>query len=287
MLQPGESADARFEFDWLRGAQARTGLKFQMSMSLREVSELPGGQVKLGREHLLRWSGLADDAPGAAAATAPAAPATPPATPSGAQPATAAAPPTDLCADRPACHASGVFTTEVTRVSAPVKTNYANELMVTVNFRATNHGATPLILGFDADSGQMIDQYGERWTVKSVYRDRIGGIGLVRRGSADPQFVLQPGESRPFTLGFARTGAPNGARGFSADLVLAQMEVLPGNQVRTVREHAVSFPQIAVGAMPSGAGASAAMGAGAAAGSGEPADAVKALRDLRDLFKKR
>jgi hypothetical protein len=288
VLQPGETADARFEFDWLRGPQARTGLTFQMSMSLREVSELPGGQVKIGREHLLRWTALGDGAAaGAAAAAVPAgaAPAAAPIASGGQAVAPVAAAGGDLCADRPACHASGSFTTEVTRVASPVKTTYAQELMVTVTFRATNHGATPLILGFNSDSGQLIDQYGERWVVKAVHRERIAGIGQVRRGSADPQFVLQPGESRPFTLGFARTGAPNGARGFSADLVLAQMEILPGNQIRTVREHAVSFPQIAIGAMPSGAGASAATGA--ATEGGDPADAVKALRELRDMFKKR
>lgn len=293
VLQPGESADARFEFDWLRGPQSRTGLQFQMSMSLREVSELPGGQVKLGREHLLRWSALADGA--SIAASAPASTTAPPAaapdqlaspspTPA---PAPAAAPTAaaDLCGGRPVCHASGVFITEVTRVTQPAKTAYANELMVTVAFRATNHGATPLILGFNADSGQMIDQFGERWTVKSVHRDRVGGIGMVRRVSADPQFALQPGESRPFTLGFARTGKPNGATAFSADIVLAQLEILPGNQIRTVREHAVSFPQLAIGSLAAPAALpAAAAGDGAAVGTADPADAIKALRDL---FKKR
>lgn len=111
---------------------------------------------------------------------------------------------------------------------------------------------------------------------------------MVRRGSADPQFALQPGESRPFTLGFSRTGKPNGATAFSADIVLAQLEILPGNQIRTVREHAVSFPQLAIGSLAAPAALPApSAGDGAAIGAADPADAIKALRDLRDLFKKR
>lgn len=287
VLQPGESADARFEFQWLRGPQAVTGLRFQMSLAVRELSVQPGGQVRLGREHLLRWSNLADGA-GAVAAAAPAA-APPPAATAAADappaasalPTAAAAPAGDLCAGRNACQASGAFTTEVTRVSSPAKTTYANELLVTVGFRVTNHGAVPLLFGFVADSGQMLDEHGERYTVKYVYRDRIAGIGQVRRGgSIDPQFVLQPGESRPFTLGYSRTGAPNGARGYSADLVLAQLELLPGNQVRIVREHAISFPQLAGGG-PIGGGGSAAAPAAA------PADAAQAIQELRNLFRKK
>lgn len=287
VLQPGEAADARFEFQWLRGPQAVTGLRFQMSLAVRELAVQPGGQVKVGREHLLRWSNLADGAGAAAVAAAPAAAPPPAATAAAdappavsAPPAAAAAPAGDLCAGRSACQASGAFTTEVVRVSSPAKTSYANELLVTVGFRVTNHGAAPLVFGFVSDSGQMLDEHGERYTVRYVYRDRIAGIGQVRRGSIDPQFVLQPGESRPFTLGYSRIGAPNGARGYSADLVLAQLELLPGNQVRIVREHAISFPQLAGGG-PIGGGGS------AAAPSAAPVDAAQAIQELRNLFRKK
>jgi len=154
--------------------------------------------------------------------------------------------------------------------------------MVTVGFRVTNHGTAPLVLGFLSDSGQMLDEQGERYTVKYVYRDRVAGIGQVRRNSSiDPQFVLQPGESRPFTLGYSRTGAPNGARGYSADLVLAQLELLPGNQVRIVREHSISFPQLAGGA------AVAASAADGSAPAPAPAEAAKAIQDLVNIFRKK
>jgi hypothetical protein len=279
VLQPGESADARFEFQWMRGPQNVTGLQFQMSLALRELAVQPGGQVRLGREHLLRWSNLADGAgAGAGAVAAAPAAATPPAAPI--PPAVTAAPSGDLCAGRSACQASGAFTTDVVRVSSPAKTTYANELLVTVGFRVTNHGAAPLVLGFVADSGQMLDEYGERYKVTYVYSGRVAGIGLVRRGSGvDPQFALQPGESRAFTLGYSRIGAPNGARSYSVDLVLAQLELLPGNQVRIARENSISFPQLAGGG-PAGGGGSA--GAPAA-----PADAAQAIQELRNLFRKK
>ena len=190
----------------------------------------------------------------------------------------AAAPAGDLCAGRSACQASGAFTTEVVRVSSQAKTTYANELLVTVGFRVTNHGAAPLVLGFVADSGQMLDEYGERYKVTYVYSGRVAGIGLVRRGSGvDPQFVLQPGEARPFTLGYSRIGAPSGARSYSVDVVLAQLELLPGNQVRIARENSISFPQLAGGG-PAGGGGSA--GAPAA-----PADAAQSIQELRNLFR--
>lgn len=284
VLQPGESADARFEFEWTRGPQARTGLQFQMSLAVREVSELPGGQVKLGREHLLRWAGLTDTpsnsagAPGSSARAAVPAPAAPPLSES---PVTAAAL-SDPCGGRSSCQSTAAFIAEVARVSQPVKTTYAGELMVNVGFRVTNRSAAPLLLAFVADSGQMIDNRGERYTVKYVHRERVAGIGMRRSSSIDPQFVLQPGESRPFTLGYSRSGAPNGATGYSVDLVLAQLELLPGNQVRVVRDHALSFPQTSAGAVSAGA-APAVDRAPAAA----PADLNEAVQALRDLFKKR
>jgi hypothetical protein len=75
---------------------------------------------------------------------------------------------------------------------------------------------------------------------------------------------------------------PAGTR-LNPSIAVEQYELLPSNQLRLEREHALSFGELGggAGALPSSAGAS------AATASGDPADAVKALRELRDLFKKR
>jgi hypothetical protein len=44
VLQPGESADARFESQWMRGPPNVTGLQFQRPLALRELAVQPGGR---------------------------------------------------------------------------------------------------------------------------------------------------------------------------------------------------------------------------------------------------
>lgn len=59
-LQPGGAGDARWELLWRPGAQDPIGSAFDLSLTIREVTTLVGGQHALGGEIPLRFQGLAN-----------------------------------------------------------------------------------------------------------------------------------------------------------------------------------------------------------------------------------
>src|SRR5215467_13822521 len=60
VLQPGGAGDARWELLWRPGAQDPIGSAFDLSLTIREVNTLVGGQHALGGEVPLRFQGLAN-----------------------------------------------------------------------------------------------------------------------------------------------------------------------------------------------------------------------------------
>jgi len=68
VLQPGSAGDARWELLWRPGAQDPIGSAFDLSMTIREVNTLVGGQHALGGEIPLRFQGLANGATGSGVA---------------------------------------------------------------------------------------------------------------------------------------------------------------------------------------------------------------------------
>jgi hypothetical protein len=264
-LQPGERADARFELDW-RAYNQLAGAEFRLEMALREIEALPGNQYRAGREHLVSFAGLRDGL--LAAAPAAGAP------PAAAQAATAApAPAVDPCGDKPACFSAGTFTAEVTGLTT---SQQSSDWYVQLRVRFQNHSGAPVILAYQNGSGTLVDGNGLRYKVGSA-RD-VSGIGIVTRDSADPQFVIGPGETRTASLTYAYhryAGSPTpDSTVFSPDFVVEQLEVLPSRQIRSVREYLVSFTGLAAKGSPA-----------TAVGTG--GDAGDALKKLGDLFRKK
>ena len=267
-LQPGERADARFELDW-RAYNQLAGVEFRLEMALREIEALPGNQYRAGREHLVSFAGLRDGllapAPAPAAGAPPAAAQAAPATPE---------PAVDPCGGRPACFSAGTFTAEVTGLTTSQQSNY---WYVQLRVRFQNHSGAPVVLAYQNGSGTLVDGDGLRYKVGSA-KD-VSGIGIVTRDSADPQFVLGPGETRTASLTYAYhryAGSPTpGSTVFSPDFVVEQLEVLPSRQIRSVREHLVSFTGLAAKDSPATA-----LGTGGG-------DAAEALKKLGDLFRKK
>src|SRR5215831_10324881 len=68
VLQPGGAGDARWELLWRPGAQDPIGSAFDLTMTIREVNTLVGGQHALGGEIPLRFQGLANGATGSGVA---------------------------------------------------------------------------------------------------------------------------------------------------------------------------------------------------------------------------
>lgn len=108
----------------------------------------------------------------------------------------------------------------------------------------------PIILAYVDNSAVITDNYGGRYlsTIRS-HGDGAKGIGIVRDNQADPQFVLGPGASGNATFSLSRTRKidntdPMGST-FNFDLTIAYLEVLASQQIRTVREYAVSVPSLA------------------------------------------
>jgi len=243
-LQPGEASDARIEFQWTPQRGQIFGTTYGVELAVREIESLPSDQYQLGKEYALKLDGFTAGTPVASA---------PPgagAAPAGAGAATAAAPADapDACAGRERCYNAGPFAAEVTQVTTSKVTYY---LYVHLNVQVRNVSAQPLILGWQYGAGAVIDDAGNRYAAKTVK-----GIGLVTGNSADPQFALNPGQSRAFTIDYVvRPGRAVVGTSYTADFVLQQLEILPSRQVRSVREYAVSYQDLRAGNSSSGAAA--------------------------------
>lgn len=235
-LQPGERSDGRFELNWYAGKNI-AGVTFELDLAIREIDAVTGDQYKLGREHALRFSALRDGT-GAKAAPVPAAA---PTASNASSPANVA----DPCAGRTRCYATGPIVAEIVQLlPSQDRSNHA----VRINVRFRNVSDRPVILAYQQNSGVMLDNYGQRYTVDWRNNANVSGIGQTTRQKADPQFVLQPGEARSATLNYTRyVGKTAIGTVFSPDFVVQELEILPSNQIRPVRDYNVSFSNVAAG----------------------------------------
>ena len=174
MLQPGEASEARFEFLWRSSGTEIFGLAFEMDLTIREITALPGNQFQLGREHALHFSGLSAGSAAASPASAPitSAPA-PAATPASAPPTPMAA---DACGGKAGCYSAGPFVAEVTGIT-PSQVNAYHVMDVRVRFR--NLTNQPIVLAYAAGS-------------VTLYR-RQGSEMMKTRVNLD--FPIQPGDT--------------------------------------------------------------------------------------------
>jgi hypothetical protein len=262
-LGPGESSDAKLELNFFVNRNVIVGTAFDLEMGVREIEPVAGNQYQLGREHALSWQSLANAAGGrapvaavggAGAAVAGAAAAAGAARPAG-----------DPCQGFANCASSGPVVAKLTGVTAAAP--QGNNQTVTVRVAFQNLGATPLILNYKQGSGLMLDEKGQQYKVETR-AESVQGIPVSTRDNASSQFSLRAGETRNATFQFRRfVGKVPPGTVFSPSLVVEQYELLPSNQLKLEREHALSF-----GEVRSSAGA---------------ANAVEALKNLGDLLKKK
>lgn len=229
VLQPGEGGDVRFEFLWQPGRQIM-GTVFDMGLSLREIEPLPGRQLKLGREHLVRFDSLKDRS--MAVATAPG---------------TTGDSASSGCASDARCNDAGPFTADVQQVTTSTVSTWH---LVRFALRLRNTSNSPLVLAYLASSGSMTDELGNRYVLDHRVAGRVAGIGITDRVQADPQFVLRPGEARTVNVEYGRrVGRTQIGTSFSPDLVLQQLEILPSRQIRPARDFSLSFRELTPGAI--------------------------------------
>lgn len=170
-------------------------------------------------------------------------------------PATAA----DRCNGQPLCRDLGHFTASVTKVNV-TRTNAVTAYQgVRTMVRFTNVSPRPIVLAYRDRSSAVSDDKGlaYRWSAKSY------GIGVVTANTADPQFRLEPGESREASFdGVLQYSMRQQVAGsvFSHDLTIVELALVEGQRIRELRDHAISFS-----GLTASAGYAAAAGAGATA----------------------
>lgn len=288
VLAPGEAADTRFELIWAPGGEI-VGVTYELDLAVREINEVAGNQYKLGVEHAVHFSQLAEGgvAPAVVATAAPASAAQ--STASGAAPA-AAAP--DPCGGSPSCYNAGAFTAEVAQLSATAMGNGARHHSISINIRFRNVSSAPIVLGYKSGSSAGIDNFGNRyyWGRSSTHDTSVKGIGYVSGRSADTQFQLQPGQSRSATFNLIRFEArPPIGNAWGYDVVIDELEILPGQQVRTARENSLNFQNLTARSFASAAVPGLPVAAGALP-AGELPSEVQEVQDVASgvigLFKK-
>ena len=211
VLPAEDGADALFEMRW-RGT-AVFGTVFDLKLPVRVIVPLEAGQLKLGAEHLLTFTGLKAGHV---------------ATPKEAE----SLPKNTVDA--------GPFNVEITRMTPSLAGNRRSQSAV-LQARIKNTSDKPIILAHDGTSSFGIDDQGNRFAFYGV-----SGIGTATTLKADPQFVLAPGEARDVQVTIWRRLAREVAgTQLTAYLALAQLEVLPANQIRTVRQYSLTFPRMA------------------------------------------
>jgi len=228
---------------------------FQFDLAIREISPMPGNQIRLGREYALHFDRLGNATPSSTAA----APRPPddPGRSAGTRPAPVPpAPPAQIdgCRDRPrgVCVTSGPFAAEIiglTPSTLPYSTP-VDALQARVRFR--NLTNQPLILAYNAGSAVITDNFGSRYASDTpAHGDGAKGIGIARDHQADPQFVLGPGASGDATFSASRGRARTDRVGetMSFDMTIAHLEILPGQQIRTVRDYSLGFTNLSPAAV--------------------------------------
>src|SRR5260370_88640 len=161
------------------------------------------------------------------------------------------------------CYSAGPFVAEVTGVTpSQITTINPGVHVLQVNVRFRNLLSQPIILAYVAGSGVVTDNNGKRYGENGGQYVNGGGgakgIGTVKGDQADPQFVLGPNASSNASFVLARNHNLNDPRDpigatFGFDLSIAQLEVLPSQQTRTVREYSVAFSNLPTTGVPAGA----------------------------------
>lgn len=276
VIGPGETKDARFEYAWAPRGTEIFGTAYDLEFTVREIVPF-ANQLRIGPEHPLQFRSLVPAVPqisgGGGPAQPPAAslaalpaPAVAPAASAQAVPVPAAA---DPCASQPRCYAAGPFVAQVAQLTSTVA-SYTQTLRIGVRFR--NVTAQPVVLAYKPHTAVVIDNHGARYRQSA---SGVTGMGVAQGNSVGAEFVLRPGETRNATFEVVAARSPNTliGTGFTFDVAVVELELLPQGQVRIANEHSLNFQNL-VASNP---------GAGAA-----PAQSLgEATQQLKDLFKRK
>jgi hypothetical protein len=275
VLQPGEGRDARFELTWEPGKEP-VGATFELDLAVREIALVTADQYRLGQEHVVHFASLAQ-------ASAK------PATPAVADAATPSVPAAvkDPCEGSTRCYNAGTFIAEVMQVSASAMTAGARHQSVALNIRFRNVSEQPIILAYRSGSSAGLDNFGHgfTWGRPGTHDTSVKGIGLLTGRAVDTQFALTPGQSRAATFNIIRfNAAPPIGNAWNYDVVIDEVEVLPGQVVRSARQNSLSFASLTAGTFR---GSSASAGTTDVVGDTQAPQAIDVANKVIDLFNRK
>ncbi|MEW5977629.1 MAG: hypothetical protein AB1898_17685 [Acidobacteriota bacterium] len=277
LLQPGQESDARFSYYWNAGREI-FGTTFEVELTVREVLQLSNGQVKLGAESPLRFTGLTHRS--IAAPVSQQAPAAAPASEN--QPSTSlqasAVPQENHCeGSKQPCYDAGAFSATLVGLTQAMVGVRHHTVRMNISFK--NWTDQPLILAYKNASNSMTDNLGNAyyWGRAGTYDNSVQGIGTVIPGrSSDSRFRLAPGQSASATFNMVRYEAGNKPKGtsFTLDTAIVELRILPnGQQTEIVREYSVHLPD---------------MSGGGISGNAPSSESIReAGRKLGDIFKRK
>jgi len=183
----------------------------------------------------------------------------------------------DPCNGAPRCFNAGTFTAEVVQLSATAMTPGARHHSASINVRFRNVTDKPLILAYRSGSSAALDNFGNgfTWGRPGTHDTSAKGIGMVAGRSVDAQFSLAPGQARNATFGIIRFNAkPPIGDAWNYDVVIEEIEILPGQVVRSARANSISFANLRAGTFP----------VASLGGEAAPADPVEVANKVIDLF---
>jgi hypothetical protein len=237
-LSGGERGDARFEFRFYSPREI-LGTRYEIDLTLREIEPVTTTQWKLGREHVLHFTGFSDS--GVVSQQASPSPATNAAQPAPAPPKPRVNPMTDPCTGRSQCYWEGPVVAEVVTL-APVR---QGEPRAFANVRLTNVSNLPLLLAYTNNSAGVIDDAGNRYTAQSIV-----GLPKVNDPNGVQPAELAPGESRNAVL---MVSAPASTREvgtrYSLNMAVTQLEATSSRQFVLGREFAIGIRDVAPGTL--------------------------------------
>jgi hypothetical protein len=160
-----------------------------------------------------------------------------------------AASPADACSGKSHCDSNKRFSAEVIQLTAGPIGN-ARHHLVRMTIRFTNLTEKPLVLAYVTGSSLIVDDLGNHyaWGRPGTHDVSTQSIGILEGRRADAQFQLDPGESRKALFGVIRYNAGRSRIGtsYNYDVTIAELEKLPGNQARSVKQYILNFPQLPI-----------------------------------------
>lgn len=264
IIAAGQTADARVEYSWFPRGGEVFGTQYKLEFAVREIVPVSASQFRVGLEYPLEWGNLGQAPPPAASSAASA---------SAQVEAGPIAPPVDHCEGQTRCYSADTFSVRVQQIAGSRQGSYQ---AITLRLRFQNHSNQPLVLAYKDGTSSAIDNHGHRYTPLGA--NAVRGIGTSRKGSVNADFVLSPGQTREATFEVSRyVGNTLIGTGFTYDVSVEQLELLPANQVRAMREISMNFPDLTA-ATPA---------AGSAAPAGNNQSLGESVQGLKDLFKKK